>query len=127
MKKELGLVGICLVICIVIAYFLASKGDEIPLIDSQTTDVTIAVEYHGEWYGEIISGDKTSSWSGIDSLNKTIARPQGIKIWIISIIAQKRDDNQLPLTLKIIINGKLVKQGSTASSYGVVHLLWFEK
>jgi hypothetical protein len=81
----------------------------------------IIIDYSGKWSGSY--GDLTSSKSIEGSGTKTIAmnNPE----MCISASIQKKDDSNNKMTVKILKNGKVLEEESTAAAYGVVSVSSF--
>lgn len=80
----------------------------------------VKVEYNGEWQGSVSAGGSSRSIEGTGS--KTIdidGSPD-----IISANAQKEDDSSDELTIKILKDGKVVKEASTTAEYGVAQVTY---
>ena len=89
---------------------------------SRTQKLFIEVDYDGSWSGAISQVGSTVSWSGEGRTQRIVERPKGQK-WIISFNAQKQDDSNKVLTVRIrYMDGSIAKESSTTAPYGVAQL-----
>lgn len=84
--------------------------------------VVIEVDYDGEWQGAIAEVGAIISWSGKGKTTRVMERPKSGS-WIISFNAQKLDDSKKTLTIRIkTMEGKILKESSTNTQYGMAQL-----
>lgn len=83
------------------------------------SDVQVRITCKGKWSGSIGVGTSISSYSG---KGDKIINLDGSSSDIVSASIQKQSDSNGKLKVEIIKNGKVVKEASTTSAYGVVSL-----
>ena len=122
-KKPRGLtiwVGIIIVLGIALGGGLMIST----YISQRISQVTIKVEYNGNWqgaYGE--SSGSLTSWNGQGTKTVTLNRPSGASIWIVVANAQKMDDSGNTLRIMIMkTDGTILKEGSTNAPYGIAQI-----
>lgn len=101
-------------------------GDDIISSDSSLSDdgigdsdIQIRVTCDGDWQGSVGVGSSQASYSG--SGDKLI-NLDGDSSDIVAAVIQKQDSGDGKLKVEIIKDGKVVKDASTTSEYGVVSL-----
>lgn len=101
-------------------------GDDIISSDSSLSDdgigdsdIQIRVTCDGDWQGSVSVGSSQASYSG--SGDKLI-NLDGDSSDIVAAVIQKQDSGDGKLKVEIIKDGKVVKDASTTSEYGVVSL-----
>jgi len=77
--------------------------------------VTVKIEYPHSWTGNI-QGDSGMSVEGTGTKTYTVEGD------IIAASAQKQDDSEEPLTISIIVNGKVEDTATTTAGYGVANV-----
>jgi hypothetical protein len=88
--------------------------------ESKESPFSYHVEYEGEWSGTITAGGSSRTVEGDGSKTFDI---QGTPD-IISVNAQKQDDNNDTLTVQILKDGDVVKEGSTSAGFGVASITY---
>lgn len=114
-KKAMTLIVIC---CAGIIILFTLFGTTTP--DANTNnDVPLQVKIisDGSWSGTIETTAESASYDG--SGNKTIAL-NGTSFETVSASIQKTDEGSGELTVQILKDGKVVREGTTISEYGVV-------
>lgn len=90
--------------------------------------IYVEVEYDGNWQGAVGSGGNTRS---VSRSSISYGAPQGYSTSyitidgdanIVSANAQKQDDSNEELTIRIVHNGEVVEEQSTSSAYGVAQV-----
>ena len=83
---------------------------------SDASGVQVKVIYDGEWSGAITTGDTSNSVSGSgeDTIDVNTT-----SFGVVSANAQKMDGGDGKLTIQIIKDGKVAKESSTTTEYGV--------
>ena len=83
---------------------------------SDASGVQVKVIYDGEWSGAITKGDTSNSVSGSgeDTIDVNTT-----SFGVVSANAQKMDGGDGKLTIQIIKDGKVAKESSTTTEYGV--------
>jgi hypothetical protein len=90
-------------------------------IDAPLQEVIIEVEYDGPWIGSITNEGAHSGFSGTRTGSKTIQRPAGQAVWVISASAQKGDGSSNILILRIkSVDDEIIAEKSTYVAYGLV-------
>ncbi|MBQ2654177.1 MAG: hypothetical protein IJF83_11520 [Methanobrevibacter sp.] len=125
-KKAISIIVVCCIGVIIVAMIggglssdkntaTTSSSNNSDNTANQATGVQIKVIYDGEWQGA--AGDVGSSSSISGSGEKTI--DLGDDVTIVSADAQKMDGGSGTLTIQILKDGKVIKESSTDSAYGV--------
>jgi len=83
-----------------------------------STGIVVRIIYSGHWQGALGDEGGVSSVDGTGSKNFQIPGDP----YIVSANAQKMDDSSNTLTIQIIKNGNLIKQGTTKAAYGVAQI-----
>jgi len=78
----------------------------------------VEISYSGEWQGSIASGGSSRSVQGSGSDTIEIDGSPDI----ISANAQKQDDSSDELTIRIVLDGEVIKESSTSAEYGVAQV-----
>jgi len=116
------------VVCVILIWivFIAVFVTVItPLVSPKTTSVLIKVEYSGEWQGAYGDVYGIVSWNGNGAKTITLNRPSDAYLWVVSANAQKMDDSNGVLTIKIMkTDGTILKQASTSAPYGVAQVAY---
>ena len=126
MKKKTALyIGVVLAVIIAIVAIIAIASNPSFVPKSKITQIQIKVEYDGEWQGAYGDQSGIVSWSGTGTKTVTLNRPSDANMWIISANAQKMDDSNDILTVKIMkTDGTILKEASTTASYGVAQVAY---
>jgi len=96
-----------------------------PLASQEIQKVVIKVEYDGEWQGAYGDVYGIVSWNGNGAKTVTLNRPSDAYLWVVSANAQKMDDSNKVLTIKIMkTDGTILKQASTSAPYGVAQVAY---
>ena len=122
-KKAISIIAVCCVGILIIAALggaLSSDKNTSTKTAKNTTDnqvkgVQVKVSYDGEWQGAAGAEGSTNSISGTG--DKTIDMDKDAHI--VSVNAQKMDGSSSTLTVQILKDGKVVKESSTDTQYGV--------
>jgi len=85
--------------------------------NKRNSEVQVRIKCKGSWDGSIGVGTSSSSYSGKG--DKTI-NLDGSSSDIVAAVIQKQGSGNSELKVEIIKNGKVVKEASTTSGYGVV-------
>jgi len=94
-----------------------------PLTSQEIQKVVIKVEYDGEWQGAYGDVYGIVSWNGNGAKTVTLDRASDAYLWIVSANAQKKDNSNGILTIKILkMDGTILKQASTSSPYGMAQV-----
>ncbi len=126
-KKILAVLLCC---CVGLAIFGAIGGydysDDILSSGSSTlddgigdSDIQIRVTCDGDWQGSVGVGSSQASYSGFGD---KLINLDGDSSDIVAAAVQKQDSGNGKLKVEIIKEGKVVKDASTTSEYGVVSL-----
>jgi len=116
---------IILIWIIFVAIFITVTTVTTPLVSPKTTSVLIKVEYTGAWQGAYGDQSGIVSWSGTGPKTVTLNRPSDAYMWIVSANAQKLDDSNNVLTIKIMkTDGTILKEASTTASYGMAQVAY---
>lgn len=100
-----------------------SQGSSDIFGDSGTTAAsedtfTFKVTYDGQWQGSLTTGGSTRSIDGSGTREISVEGSPDV----ISGNAQKQDDSDRKLTVKILQNGDVVKEASTTAEYGLAQV-----
>lgn len=107
---------------IFISVFVATVAT-VPLPSQKIQTVIVKVEYDGEWQGAYGDVYKIVSWNGTGVKTVTLNRPSDAYLWVVSANAQKMDDSNRVLTIKLMqTDGTVLEQASTQSPYGVAQI-----
>ena len=124
-KKAISIIVACCVVLIIVAIIggALSHDQNTSSVSTSSSNntantvkgVQIHIIYDGEWQGAAGGEGSTNSISG--SGEKTIDIDSGTHI--VSANAQKKDGGSGNLTIQLLKDGKVIKESSTDSQYGV--------
>ena len=83
------------------------------------SDIQIRITCDGYWHGSVGVGSSQASYSGFGD---KLINLDGDSSDIVAAAVQKQDSGNGKLKVEIIKDGKVVKDASTTSEYGVVSL-----
>ena len=83
------------------------------------SDIQIRITCDGYWHGSVGVGSSQASYSGFGD---KLINLDGDSSDIVAAAIQKQDSGDGKLKVEIIKDGKVVKDASTTSEYGVVSL-----
>lgn len=96
-----------------------------PIATQEIQEVVIKVEYNGDWQGAYGDVYGIVSWNGNGAKTVTLNRPSDGYLWVVSANAQKMDDLNEVLAIKIMkTDGTILKQASTSAPYGVAQVAY---
>lgn len=127
MDKKYIIGIICVLAIVVVGLVVAMGGGDTSSSESnQNTDTgspfqgyQVKIIYDGSWSGAAGSTDSMNSYDGTG--NKTIDLGE-VSYDIVSANAQKQDGSSEKLTIQILKDGEVVKEGSTTAAYGVAQI-----
>ena len=96
----------------------ASSNSDNDSTAEQAQGLQVKIIYSGKWSGALGEAGSSNSISGTG--NETIDMDDDVSI--VSATAQKQDGSSEELVVQIIKDGKVIKEGSTNTEYGVVSI-----
>jgi hypothetical protein len=89
------------------------------LLNSNSNQVRIRVDYDGTWSGAYSSSSGSFfTWSGTGSKSVVLDRPEGVDDWTIAAEVMKTDYSDHTLTLTIeTMNGRILKEVTTNTAF----------
>lgn len=110
--------GCCVGLFVILFIIFLISGTSVNTTTDQAPQLQIC--YDGSWSGAVLVGDSQKS---IDGTGNQTLDLDGDSWDIVSANAQKMDGSNNKLTIKIIKDGKVVKQESTTAAYGIASVV----
>jgi hypothetical protein len=86
---------------------------------SSASGYQVKIIYDGSWAGAVATTGSTNSYDGTG--DKTIDVTD-VSYGIVSANAQKQDGSSNKITIQILKDGEIIKEGSTTAAYGVAQI-----
>jgi hypothetical protein len=103
---------------VVVATSLNGGSSSSNINPTSAKTVQVTVNYNGLWQGSYGDLGGMQSVDGTGSQTYTLTNPN----YEVSVSFQKKDNSASELSVEIVENGNVLKQGSTTAAYGVVVL-----
>ena len=124
-SRNLLIFGTVWTVILIILVWIIVASLFVAVVTPKVKQVYIKVEYAGEWQGAYGDQSGIVSWSGTGTKTVTLSRPGDAYMWIVSANAQKMDDSNDVLTIKIMkTDGTILKEASTTAPYGVAQVAY---
>ncbi|KZX10698.1 hypothetical protein [Methanobrevibacter curvatus] len=121
MDKKYIIGIVCIFLIAIVGLGMALDGGDKTPEDKSTNyeGYQIKIIYDGEWTSVAGGIDSSNSYDGNGNKTIDLADVSGD---IVSANAQKQDGSSSKLTIQILKDGKVIKEGSTTAAYGVAQI-----